>query len=36
MISRVRQKLGDDARAPLLIKTVRSEGYVLAAPAVYE
>ncbi|THD59286.1 response regulator [Phenylobacterium sp.] len=31
-ISRLRAKLGDDARAPSLIKTVRSEGYVLAVP----
>lgn len=30
-ISRLRQKLGDDARAPRLIKTLRNEGYLLAA-----
>ncbi|BCL74479.1 DNA-binding response regulator [Jeongeupia sp. HS-3] len=30
MISRLRRRLGDDAREPALIKTVRSEGYVLA------
>jgi len=30
-VSRLRQKLGDDARAPTLIKTLRNEGYVLAA-----
>ncbi|MDQ5959394.1 MAG: two-component system, OmpR family, response regulator, partial [Pseudomonadota bacterium] len=30
-ISRLRQKLGDDARSPTLIKTVRNEGYVLTA-----
>jgi len=30
-ISRLRQKLRDDPRAPALIKTVRSEGYVLSA-----
>lgn len=30
-VSRLRQKLGDDARAPQLIKTVRNEGYLLAA-----
>ncbi len=30
-ISRLRQKLGDDARAPTLIKTLRNEGYLLAA-----
>jgi two-component system OmpR family response regulator len=31
MISRLRRRLGDDAREPALIKTVRNEGYVLAA-----
>jgi two-component system OmpR family response regulator len=30
-ISRLRQKLADDARTPRIIKTVRNEGYVLAA-----
>ncbi|WP_339913312.1 response regulator [uncultured Brevundimonas sp.] len=30
-VSRLRQKLGDDARSPSLIKTVRSLGYMLAA-----
>jgi two-component system OmpR family response regulator len=30
-VSRLRQRLGEDARSPALIKTVRSEGYVLAA-----
>jgi two-component system, OmpR family, response regulator len=30
-ISRLRQKLRDDARAPQLIKTLRSEGYMLCA-----
>ncbi|WP_432721713.1 response regulator [Jeongeupia wiesaeckerbachi] len=30
MISRLRRRLGDDAREPVLIKTIRSEGYVLA------
>jgi two-component system OmpR family response regulator len=30
-ISRLRQKLGDDARAPKLIKTLRNEGYMLSA-----
>lgn len=29
-ISRLRQKLGDDARTPAIIKTIRNEGYVLA------
>ena len=31
LVSRLRQRLRDDAREPRLIKTVRSEGYVLAA-----
>jgi two-component system OmpR family response regulator len=31
LVSRVRQKLDDDAREPQLIKTVRNEGYVLSA-----
>ena len=31
MISRLRRRLGDDAREPSLIKTIRNEGYVLAA-----
>jgi len=35
-VSRLRQKLSDHARAPQLIKTVRSEGYVLAANIVVE
>jgi two-component system OmpR family response regulator len=35
-ISRLRQKLGDDARAPTLIKTVRNEGYILSAPVTME
>jgi two-component system OmpR family response regulator len=30
-ISRLRQKLGDDARSPQLIKTLRNEGYMLCA-----
>lgn len=30
-ISRLRQKLGDDARSPQLLKTLRNEGYLLAA-----
>lgn len=29
-VSRLRQRLGDDGRNPQLLKTVRSEGYVLA------
>jgi len=35
-ISRLRQKLGEDARAPQIIKTVRNEGYVLATPVSRE
>jgi two-component system OmpR family response regulator len=31
LVSRLRQRLLDDAREPRLIKTVRSEGYVLAS-----
>lgn len=34
LISRLRQRLREDAREPAYIKTVRSEGYVLAAPVV--
>ena len=30
-VSRLRQRLGDNAREPVIIKTVRNEGYVLAA-----
>jgi two-component system OmpR family response regulator len=35
-ISRLRQKLGEDARAPQIIKTVRNEGYVLATVVARE
>lgn len=35
-ISRLRQKLGDDARSPQIIKTVRNEGYVLATVVARE
>lgn len=31
LVSRLRQRLGDNAREPGIIKTIRSEGYVLAA-----
>lgn len=31
LVSRVRQRLGDNAREPSIIKTVRNEGYVFAA-----
>lgn len=30
-VSRLRQRLGDDAKEPAIIKTVRGEGYILAA-----
>ncbi|MES0130174.1 response regulator [Mesorhizobium sp. M0029] len=32
LVSRLRQRLRDDAREPAYIKTVRSEGYVLSTP----
>ncbi len=32
LVSRLRQRLGDDAREPLYIKTVRAEGYVFSVP----
>ncbi len=32
LVSRLRQRLNDDARDPAYIKTVRSEGYVFAMP----
>jgi two-component system, OmpR family, response regulator len=35
-VSRVRQKLDEDARDPQLIKTVRNEGYVLSADVKIE
>jgi two-component system, OmpR family, response regulator len=35
-ISRLRHKLGDDARSADLIMTVRSQGYVLAASVTFE
>src|SRR5437763_934796 len=35
-VSRVRQKLEEDARDPQLIKTVRNEGYVLSADVMIE
>jgi len=34
LVSRLRQRLRDDAREPAYLKTVRSEGYVLAAPVI--
>ncbi|MEN9864597.1 MAG: hypothetical protein RL748_187 [Pseudomonadota bacterium] len=35
-ISRIRQKLGEDARSPQIIKTVRNGGYVLATQVTHE
>ncbi|MDA8329041.1 MAG: response regulator [Betaproteobacteria bacterium] len=35
-ISRLRQKLGDDARMPSIIKTIRNEGYVLTTQVTVE
>jgi two-component system OmpR family response regulator len=35
-ISRLRQKLNDNARTSDLIQTIRSQGYVLAAPVTFE
>jgi two-component system OmpR family response regulator len=35
-ISRLRQKLNEDARAPQIIKTVRNGGYMLAVPVTTE
>jgi DNA-binding response OmpR family regulator len=32
LVSRLRQRLQDDAREPVFIKTVRNEGYVLSLP----
>ncbi len=32
LVSRLRQRLNEDAREPAYIKTVRSEGYVFAMP----
>ncbi len=35
-VSRLRNRLGDDAKEPSIIKTVRGEGYVLAAQVAME
>lgn len=35
-VSRLRQRLRDDAKEPAIIKTVRGEGYVLAVPVKIE
>ena len=36
LVGRLRKRLRDDSREPVLIKTVRGEGYVLAASVVSE
>ena len=36
LVSRLRHRLGDDAKEPSIIKTVRGEGYVLSAQVVIE
>jgi two-component system OmpR family response regulator len=36
LVSRVRQRLEEDAREPRIIKTVRGEGYVLASSVELE
>jgi two-component system OmpR family response regulator len=36
LVSRVRQRLEEDAREPRIIKTVRGEGYVLASAVAHE
>jgi two-component system OmpR family response regulator len=36
LVSRLRQRLGDNARESTIIKTVRNEGYVLAAEVTAE
>jgi len=35
-VSRLRHRLGEDAKEPAIIKTVRSEGYVLSVPVEVE
>ncbi len=35
-VSRLRQILRDDARSPLIIKTVYGEGYVIGVPVATE
>jgi two-component system OmpR family response regulator len=35
-VSRLRQRLRDDAKEPCVIKTVRGEGYVLATSVDFE
>jgi two-component system OmpR family response regulator len=36
LVSRLRARLGDSAQEPQLIKTVRGEGYFLAAQVEFE
>ena len=36
MVSRLRRRLRDDAREPLLLRTVRSEGYILTTETQWE
>jgi two-component system OmpR family response regulator len=36
LVSRLRQRLGDDSADPQIIKTVRGEGYVLAVSVEVE
>lgn len=35
-VSRLRHRLGEDAKEPAIIKTVRGEGYVLSVPVEVE
>jgi two-component system OmpR family response regulator len=35
-VSRLRQRLGEDAREPVIIKTMRQEGYLLTATVTFE
>jgi two-component system OmpR family response regulator len=35
-VSRLRRRLGEDAREPAIVKTARGEGYVLAAQVEVE
>lgn len=35
-VSRLRQKLGDDAKSPQIIKTIRNEGYVMVATVSFD
>jgi two-component system OmpR family response regulator len=35
-VSRLRRKIGDDARSPQVIKTVRGGGYIFTLPVATE